>query len=87
MATRKEKLFEQLSDAQQRAIYMLLEQASQNKNNPDYLSMEDIAETLEIERKTLYNWRTRNVVFQEVFAEARSRAIKRISAASLWRNE
>ncbi|EQC0678328.1 hypothetical protein BJM29_12775 [Listeria monocytogenes] len=70
MATRREKLFEQLSDAQQRAIYMLLEQASQNKNNPDYLSMEDIAETLEIERKTLYNWRTRNAVFQEALAEA-----------------
>ncbi|EAD7928581.1 hypothetical protein IOQ85_002830 [Listeria monocytogenes] len=70
MATRREKLFEQLSDAQQRAIYMLLEQASQNKNSPDYLSMEDIAETLEIERKTLYNWRTRNAVFQEALAEA-----------------
>ncbi|MBC2143641.1 hypothetical protein HCA83_00230 [Listeria innocua] len=70
MATRREKLFEQLSDAQQRAIYMLLEQASQNKNSSDYLSMEDIAETLEIERKTLYNWRTRNAVFQEALAEA-----------------
>ncbi|KHS58953.1 hypothetical protein OJ14_14860, partial [Listeria monocytogenes] len=60
MATRREKLFEQLSEQQQRAIYMLLEQASQNKNSPDYLSMESIAETLDIERKTLYNWRTRN---------------------------
>ncbi|EAC9719938.1 hypothetical protein LL50_05610 [Listeria monocytogenes] len=70
MATRREKLFEQLSEKQQRAIYMLLEQASQNKNSPEYLSMEDIAETLEIERKTLYNWRTRNAVFQEALAEA-----------------
>ncbi|EAG5750027.1 hypothetical protein DDK20_03445 [Listeria monocytogenes] len=70
MATRREKLFEQLSEQQQRAIYMLLEQASQNKNSPDYLSMESIAETLDIERKTLYNWRTRNAVFQEALAEA-----------------
>lgn len=67
--TRKEQLFEQLEETQQKAIYMLLEREQYSKSDERYKSLDKIADDLGVVRKTLYNWRMRDRIFQEALEE------------------
>ncbi|EUJ44396.1 phBC6A51 family helix-turn-helix protein [Paenilisteria rocourtiae] len=70
MATRLETLMDELTEEQQEAIHLLLEQMEYSKKDEDYKSMDAIAEEVGTCRKTLYNWRTKNPVFMEALGLA-----------------
>lgn len=70
IASKREKLFEQLTEQQREAIYLIVEREEYSKGDPEFKSYEDIAEEVGATRKTVYSWRTRNQVFQEALAEA-----------------
>src|SRR5690625_8039501 len=63
--TRRDKLADQLTLAQQKAAYMLLDNELRSKKDPEYRTQEEIAEECGVHRATLFRWRTQNRTFIE----------------------
>lgn len=63
--TRRDILGEQLDLAQHKAAYLLLDNELRAKSDPEYMTQEDIAEAVGVNRATLYRWRTQNQTFIE----------------------
>src|SRR5690625_2128695 len=61
--TRRDKLADQLTLAQQKAAYMLLDNELRSKKDPEYKTQEEIAEECGVHRATLYRWRTQDQAF------------------------
>src|SRR5690625_4989389 len=63
--TRRDILGEQLDLAQHKAAYLLLDNELRAKSDPEYMTQEQIAEEVGVNRATLYRWRTQNQAFIE----------------------
>src|SRR5690625_2481922 len=63
--TRRDILGEQLDLAQHKAAYLLLDNELRAKSDPEYMTQEQIAEEVCVNRATLYRWRTQNQAFIE----------------------
>src|SRR5699024_518480 len=58
--TRRDILGEQLDLAQHKAAYLLLDNELRAKSDPEYMTQEQIADEVGVNRATLYRWRRQN---------------------------
>lgn len=63
--TRRDVLAEQLNVDQQKAAYLLLDNELRSETDPEYMTQTEIAEAVNVNRSTLYRWRTQNQAFIE----------------------